>query len=43
MIEFTAQVPGEYQLVDHSLTRAFDKGALAELIIEGPAQPELYQ
>jgi len=43
MIEFTAQVPGEYQLVDHSLSRAIDKGALAELIIEGPAQPELYQ
>lgn len=43
MIEFTAQVPGTYHLVDHSLTRAIDKGALAELIIEGPAQPELYQ
>lgn len=43
MIEFTAEVPGTYLLVDHSLTRAIDKGALAELIIEGPAQPELYQ
>ncbi|MDO9267501.1 MAG: copper-containing nitrite reductase [Methylobacter sp.] len=43
MIEFTAEVPGKYLLVDHSLTRAIDKGALAELIIEGPAQPELYQ
>ena len=43
MIEFTAEVPGKYLLVDHSLTRAIDKGALAELIIEGPEQPELYQ
>ncbi len=34
MIEFTAEVPGEYLLVDHSLTRAIDKGALAELVIE---------
>ncbi len=33
MIEFSAKVPGQYLLVDHSLTRAFDKGALAELII----------
>lgn len=43
MIEFTAEVPGKYLLVDHSLTRAIDKGALAELVIEGTAQPELYQ
>jgi nitrite reductase (NO-forming) len=43
MIEFTAEVPGKYLLVDHSLTRAIDKGALAELIIEGPEQSELYQ
>ena len=43
MIEFTTEVPGKYLLVDHSLTRAIDKGALAELIVEGPAQAELYQ
>ncbi|MDP2903803.1 MAG: multicopper oxidase domain-containing protein [Methylovulum sp.] len=43
MIEFTAQVPGKYLLVDHNLTRSIDKGALAELIIEGAGQPELYQ
>lgn len=34
MIEFTAEVPGKYLLVDHSLTRSIDKGALAELIVE---------
>jgi len=43
MIEFTAAVPGKYLLVDHSLSRAIDKGALAQLIIEGSEQPELYQ
>jgi len=42
MIEFTAEVPGKYLLVDHNLTRSIDKGALAELIIEGPEQPDLY-
>ncbi len=35
MIEFTAEVAGKYQLVDHSLSRAIDKGALAELIVAG--------
>jgi nitrite reductase (NO-forming) len=34
MIEFTVDVPGKYLLVDHSLSRAIDNGALAELIIE---------
>ena len=34
MIEFTAEVPGKYLLVDHNLTHSIDKGALAELIIE---------
>lgn len=43
MIEFTAEVPGKYLLVDHSLTRSFDKGALAELIVEGDNRPELFQ
>ncbi len=43
MIEFTAEVPGKFLLVDHSLTRAIDKGALAELVVEGAGQPDLYQ
>lgn len=34
MIEFTIDVPGKYLLVDHSLSRAVDKGALAELVVE---------
>jgi hypothetical protein len=43
MIEFTAEVSGKYLLVDHSLSRSLDKGTLAELIVEGQGQPELYQ
>ncbi len=43
MIEFTAEVPGKYHLVDHSLTRSIDKGAIAELVVEGPEQLESYQ
>lgn len=35
MIEFTAEIPGKYLLVDHSLSRAIDKGAIAEFIISG--------
>jgi|WetSurSiteA1Bulk_404760.scaffolds.fasta_scaffold00004_28 hypothetical protein len=34
MIEFIIDVAGKYLLVDHSLSRAVHKGALAELIIE---------
>lgn len=43
MIEFTPEVPGKYLLVDHSLTRSIDKGALAELIVEGPDRPDLFR
>ncbi len=43
MIEFTAEVPGKYLLVDHNLTRSIDKGAIAELIVEGSDHPDLYQ
>ncbi len=35
MVEFGVQVPGTYILVDHSLTRAFNKGALAMLKVDG--------
>ena len=36
MVEFTARVPGTYVLVDHALFRAFNKGALGMLKVEGP-------
>jgi nitrite reductase (NO-forming) len=35
MVEFTVEVPGEYQLVDHSMFRAFNKGAMGALKAEG--------
>jgi nitrite reductase (NO-forming) len=42
IVEFTPRVPGELALVDHSLTRAFNKGALGLLAVEGPDRPEIY-
>lgn len=41
MTEFTTEVPGKFLLVDHALPRAVDKGALGELIVTGPEQPEI--
>jgi len=42
-VEFTVQVPGRYLLVDHTLPRVFDKGAVGYLEVEGPEAPEIYQ
>lgn len=42
MVEFTADVPGSYQLVDHSMFRAFNKGAMGALEIEGPARSDIF-
>lgn len=41
MIETTFDVPGKYLLVDHSLSRAIDRGALGEIIVEGPERPDV--
>ena len=41
-VEFTVDVPGTYTLVDHALTRALDKGAVAQIIAEGDANPEIF-
>jgi nitrite reductase (NO-forming) len=35
MVEFTAEVPGEYALVDHSMFRASNKGAMGMLRVSG--------
>jgi nitrite reductase (NO-forming) len=43
MTEFRVEVPGKYLLVDHSLSRTIDKGALGELITEGSEQPEIFR
>ncbi len=36
IVEFKTEVPGTYILVDHALFRAFNKGALGMLKVEGP-------
>jgi nitrite reductase (NO-forming) len=41
-VEFKAKVPGSYVLVDHSIFRAFNKGALAILKIDGPEDKTVY-
>ena len=35
IVEFKADVPGDYALVDHSIFRTFHKGALGTLQVEG--------
>lgn len=40
--EFRLDVPGSYVLVDHSIFRAFNKGALGVLKVDGPADPAIY-
>ena len=42
MVEFTAKVPGTYSIVDHSLGR-LEKGAAGQIVIDGPANPEIFQ
>lgn len=42
MIELTADVPGDYTIVDHSIFRAFNKGALGNLHVTGPENLEIY-
>jgi nitrite reductase (NO-forming) len=42
IVEFHTEVPGSYVLVDHSIFRAFNKGALAILKVEGPENKAIY-
>jgi nitrite reductase (NO-forming) len=42
IVEFKAQVPGTYILVDHSLGR-LQKGAAGYLEVEGPANPDVFK
>jgi nitrite reductase (NO-forming) len=42
IVEFHTEVPGNYVLVDHSIFRAFNKGALAMLEVDGPEVPEIF-
>ena len=42
MMDFHVEVPGSYVLVDHSIFRAFNKGALAILKADGPENLAIY-
>ncbi len=42
VVEFHTEVPGSYVMVDHSIFRAFNKGALAILKVDGPENKAIY-
>jgi nitrite reductase (NO-forming) len=42
IVEFTCKEPGTYNIVDHSIFRAFNQGALAQLVVTGPADKNIY-
>jgi nitrite reductase (NO-forming) len=42
ILDFKVQVPGAYALVDHSLFRAFNQGAVGTLKVSGPEDKILY-
>ena len=42
IVEFTPRVPGNLTIVDHSLTRAFNKGAIGLLAVSGPDNFAIY-
>jgi nitrite reductase (NO-forming) len=43
VVELIAQVPMTVVLVDHALARAFDKGAIGQIVIEGEQDPEIFE
>jgi nitrite reductase (NO-forming) len=42
VVEFRTPVPGSYAIVDHAIFRAFNKGALAVLKVDGPENKAIY-
>ncbi|HEY7024901.1 MAG TPA: plastocyanin/azurin family copper-binding protein [Candidatus Limnocylindrales bacterium] len=43
VVELIAQVPSTIVLVDHALARAFDKGAIGQIVVTGDPNPEIYE
>jgi nitrite reductase (NO-forming) len=43
IVEMTVQVPGRFLLVDHSIVRAMEKGALGILEVAGAERPEVFR
>lgn len=42
IVEFKVEEPGEYVIVDHSIFRAFNKGAIGKLKVTGEKNPKVY-
>lgn len=42
IVEFKVEVPGTFIIVDHSIFRTFNKGALAMLKVDGPENKDIY-
>ncbi len=42
IVEFKVEEPGEYVLVDHSIFRAFNKGAIGKLKVTGEKNPKVF-
>jgi nitrite reductase (NO-forming) len=42
IVDFKVQVPGDYPIVDHSLFRAFNQGAVGMLHVKGPENRLVY-
>ncbi|MEX2550278.1 MAG: plastocyanin/azurin family copper-binding protein [Nitriliruptoraceae bacterium] len=43
VVDLAAQVPQTVLLVDHALSRAFDKGAIGQIVITGDEDPEIFE
>jgi nitrite reductase (NO-forming) len=43
VVELIGQVPSTIVLVDHALSRAVDKGAIAQIVVSGAADPEIFE
>jgi nitrite reductase (NO-forming) len=42
IVDFKVEVPGDYLLVDHALSRTINKGALGILRVAGPPNPAIF-
>lgn len=42
VVEFKVKVPGTYAIVDHSIFRAFNKGAVGSLVVTGENDKEIF-
>jgi nitrite reductase (NO-forming) len=42
VVEYKIEVPGTYNIVDHSIFRTFHKGALAQIVVDGPDVPNVF-